>query len=741
MEKLILEVKSAVCWACYAGCHVLAHVENGKVVKITGDPDSWQKGFVCDKAAAYIDVHDHPDRLNYPLKRVGERGEGKWERISWDQALDEIAAKLKEIKEKHGPEAVANARGEWRGPNYNYLGRFLHLFGSPNYFGVGHICFTNSHMVSHLTFGEMPVPSLLGPVKCIVLWGINPPRSFPHHWGPIMDRKNEGAQLIVVDPRESSSAKAADMWLKIRPGTDAALGLGWLNVIINEFLYDQELVEKWTFGFDKLAERVKEYPPEKVSKITGVPVDQIQESARLYALTKPAILLHGVKLDQLGYNSTHAIRTVCILKAITGNLDVHGGLLVGSPGWALELAKAQSRIPLDEKLPPQQKKKTIGSDQFRLFSWKAFEMMSAPLKESPWQELAPSIEFCAANQPMVWRAILTGKPYPLRGLIVLANNPMSSATNVKLVYKALSALDLLVVTDLWMTPTAMLADYVLPAADWLEKPHFAAWLHAVSATAEERIVEPLYERRTGFDLWRGLGVRLGQEEYWPFKTLEEAYDYRLKEAGLNMKFKEFVERLHAGATSTGYIVGQEAEFKKYEKYGFGTPSGKVELYSNILEKLGYDPLPKYVEPPESPISSPEMAKEYPLTLMTGARVIYYEHSQFRQVKFLRQRHPDPIVQIHPETAKKFGIRDGDWVYIESPLGKIKQKAQFFSKMDPNIVQAEHAWWFPEKPSMEPNLGGIWESNVNILISDDPDICDPISGSWPHRTLCKIYKAE
>jgi anaerobic selenocysteine-containing dehydrogenase len=233
----------------------------------------------------------------------------------------------------------------------------------------------------------------------------------------------------------------------------------------------------------------------------------------------------------------------------------------------------------------------------------------------------------------------------------------------------------------------------------------------------------MYERRTGFDLWRGLGVRLGQEE------------------GLNMTFKEFVERLHAGSTSTGYIVGQEAKFKKFEKYGFGTPSGKVELYSNILEKVGYDPLPKYVEPPESPISSPEMTKEYPLTLMTGARVIHYDHSQFRQVKSLRQSHPDPMVQIHPETAKKFGIRDGDWVYIETPLGKIKQKAQFFSKMDPNLVQAEHAWWFPEKPSMEPNLGGIWESNVNILISDDPDICDPISGSWPHRTLCKIYKAE
>ncbi len=736
-----MEVKSAVCWACYAGCHVLMHLQDGKVVKIAGDPNSWQKGFICEKARAYIHAHDHPERLNYPLKRTGDRGKGKWQKISWDQALDEISAKLKKIKEKYGPEAVANARGEWRGPDYTFLGRFLHLFGSPNYFGVGHICFTNSHMVSHLTFGEMPVPSLLGPVKCIVLWGINPPNSYPHHWGPITDRKNEGAQLIVVDPRESSAAKMADMWLKIRPGTDTALGLGWLNVIIGEFLYDQEFVEKWTFGFDKLADRVKEYTPEKVAKITGISADQIQEAARLYALTKPAILLHGVKIDQMGYNSTHAIRTMCILKAITGNLDVPGGLLVGSPGWALELARAQSKTPLDNELSSEQRRKTIGSDRFRLFSWKAFELMSAPLKESPWQELAPSIEFCAANQPMVWRAILTGEPYPVKSLIVLANNPMCSATNTNLVYKALKALELIVVMDLWMTPTAMLADYVLPAADWLEKPHFAAWIHSGSATAEERVVEPLYERRTDFDLWRGLGVRLGQAKHWPFTTLEEAYDYRLKEAGLELTFREFVKRLHEGATLTGYVVGQDAEFKKYEKYAFGTPSRKVELYSTILEKLGYDPLPKYEEPPEKRFASAKLAGEYPLKLITGARIMYYDHSQFRQVEALRRNHRDPIVQIHPETARKFGIEDGEWVYLESPCGRIKQRAKFFPNMDPDVMQADHGWWFPEKPEEEPSLGGVWESNVNILIDDDPNICDPFSGSWPHSTFCRVRKAN
>lgn len=723
-------VKKANCQFCHRNCGMLIEVEDGKVVKVRPNPEhKISHGGMCPKPTSAIEFLYHPDRVNYPLKRVGKRGEGKWERITYDQALDEVSERLGQIRKVFGAEAVALGRGTYRTEHWA-MTRWQHLFGTPNMYTPGQICFCNTWSIQTITYGNFCMAKALigGTPGCLVIWGVNQAESYAPTWNDIAALKNKGTKFITVDPRKIPSAELGGLWLRIRPQTDGALAMGWLNVIINEGLYDKEFVEKWTYGFDQLKERVQQYPPEKVAEICWLPAEQIVESARVYATSKPAILSAGVKLDQIGYNSTQAIRAQCMLRAITGNIGVEGGEPFGLTG---DIPKAidDMKMELQEKLPPEQRRKQIASDRFKLFAWPGFEMLTKPSEGIPYASPPTVNQSCAAHEPSVWRAILTGKPYPVKALIVQANNPMLQATNTKLVYEALKALDLLAVVDYFMTPTAELADYVFPAAGWLERPIVSD----IDGTrnfivAGVRSVEPLYERRDDYQFWRGLGMRLGQEEYWPWPTLEDVFDYRLKPIG------HTVETL---AESNGFMGPRV--YKIYEQHGFATPTRKVELYSTILEKLGYDPLPAYEEAPETPVSDPELAKEYPLILTSGGRIKYFFHSEFRQIQAMRRMHPDPILQIHPTTAAKAGIADNDWVIVETRLGNVRFKAQYWD-IDERVVHAEHSWWFPEKAGEEPGLHGVWDSNVNVLINDDPDHCDPICGGWPVMGLCRVYKA-
>jgi anaerobic selenocysteine-containing dehydrogenase len=294
-------------------------------------------------------------------------------------------------------------------------------------------------------------------------------------------------------------------------------------------------------------------------------------------------------------------------------------------------------------------------------------------------------------------------------------------------------LDLYIVVDFFMTPSAQLADYVLPATTYLERPWLWTYSGIVgSERALPKTVVGKYDRRDDYDVWRGLGVQLGQEADWPWETLEELYDSRLEPIGLS--FREFMNQ--------GGFLSAPKHYKRYQKVGFATSTGKIELYSTTLEELGYDALPEYKEPAETPYSRPDLAKEYPLILITGGRAQPYYHSEHRQVQSLRKMHPEPIMQINRETAEKLRIEEGDWVWIESPRGRIKQKCTFFDGIDPRVVHAEHGWWFPEDDGAEPSLHGVWKSNINVLMDDDPDVCNTISGGWPLRGfLCKVYKAE
>jgi len=733
------EIKKTVCAFCSSNCGVLVHVEDGKIVKIEPNKDHpLSQGFTCERGRLALKWLYHPDQLMYPLKRTGERGEGKWQRITWDQALAEIGDKLNELMAKYGPETLGVFEGCARGNEYWPRGRFLSLLGNPhNIFAPGVICSINVMAINAAVLGD--VSGFGGDVErsnCIVFWGVNPPESFQQRWSTVVKQKKErDVKLITIDPRQTKTTELSDIWLRPRPGTDTALALAWLNVIINEELYDKDFVNNWTVGFDRLKDRVQEYPPQKVAEITGIPADDIAAAARMYATNKPGAIHYGVTIDQVGLNGTRTEQCRIILRAITGNLGVFGGEFIMRPGQQVNGGRyiTEADMILMDRLSPEVRAKQMGADRARLLGLVGWSLCAENI-ERVYGGAAPVGVQTQAHVPLLWRSILTGEPYPIKALIGWASNPMAWAGNIKLAYEAMKSpnLELHVVQELWMTPHAQIADYVLPGASWMERPFCSNFMDFGSImTAGERPIQPLGERRDHYELFRGLALAVGgQDEYWPWETQEEVNDYRLKP--MNITFKELVERM--------MMLPDELELQPWQKTGFPTPSGKVELYSSILEKLDYDPLPYYEEPPESPVRTPEVAKEYPLILNTGGNFMPMYHSEFMQKELGRVKHPDPLMEIHPDTAKELGINDGDWAYVETRRGRIKQKARYNPGILPNVVNCQASWWFPEKPAYEPELSGVWESNANVLTLDDPDACDELSGGWPCRALlCKVYK--
>ncbi|MFH1647479.1 MAG: molybdopterin-dependent oxidoreductase, partial [Chloroflexota bacterium] len=572
--------------------------------------------------------------------------------------------------------------------------------------------------------------------NCIVYWGTNATEATPRGIAWVRQaKKRRTIRSIVVDPRTTRIAEEADIHLKLRPGTDGALALGWINIIINEGLYDKDFVKNWTTGFEELAERAREYPPEKVAAITGLTAEEIVASARMYAANRPAVIVGGVATDQIGLNGTRVEQACAICAALTGNIDIRGGSMI--PGVGPRNEKGMfirgSNLELIDKLPEEQRKKQIGFDRFRLMTWPGYEA-TAELQEKYFKVPSPTMHRMGASPSLLWRAILTGRPYPITAMISWESNPLMWAGNTKVVYEAMKSpnLQLYVVNEYWMTTTALMADYVLPVASWMERSYIDTQEDfADFANVGEKPIEPLYERKEDYYFWRGLGRRLGQEKYWPWETFEEHIAYRVAPLGLT-----YEDAVKAGCLRT------PAEEKKYLKNGFATPSGKFELSSSVLKKLGYDPLPYYEEPAESPVSTPEVAKDYPLILGTGGRFMPQYHSEFRHYGTgAREVNPDPLADVNTADAVRLGIRDGDRIYIETRRGRIKQKARVSDKIIPGVVNVQSSWWFPEMPAEEPSLHGLWEANANVLTIDEPDECDPLTGGWQARAmLCKVYKA-
>ena len=699
-------VLKSVCRSCHGGCGVLLHVRDGVLVKVEGDRESpLNHGRLCPIGTVTVDIVNHPDRLKYPRRRIGPRGSGQWTRISWDEALDEISERLLAIREKFGPEAIALGTGTGR-HHIRWVSRFGHALGTPNWCEPGFAqCFHPRVNTCLLTFGDFPVSDFTGgtPPACMLFWGHNPLNSGPDGETRFNVREalDTNPKVIVVDPRETELARRADIWLQLRPGTDDALALAFLNVIIGEDIFDAPFVNQWTYGFDALRSHVRTFTPEWASSITWVPADKIRGAARLFARTKPAMLEWGCAIEHTP-KCIQTIRAISMIPALSGNVDVPGGWVFGMHGIG--------RFPsLIENLTPEANAKRLGADRFKLLAGEGADLP-------------------AAHIPTLLQAMREGKPYPVKAFLVFGNNTLTTYANSSLVYKSLMNLDYMVCADLFMTPTAELADIVLPAALWPEIDQLAG-LPTVAANvvlANQRAVrigECKSDEEIFVELARRMKLPVGTE------SVEDVLNGQLARGGLDITFEQLKEK--------GSII-VPFKYRKYEDGGFRTPTGKIELYSTRFEELGYAPLPYYEEPPESPVSQPDIFEDYPLVLTTGARIPCFFNSEHRQIENLRKARRDPMTEIHPETAARYGIKKGDWMWIETKRGRIRQRAKVTTGIDPRVIAAEHGWWFPEDAAPE---YGVWKSNVNLLTDNQPPY-DRAMGTYQLRALlCRVAPAE
>ena len=723
---------------CHGGCGVKLYVKDGKLLKVEGDEDHpFLQGRLCPRALAFTQYIYNPDRLRYPLKRVGERGEGKWARISWDEAMDTCEHRLKEIRSKYGAESVVFGQGTGRDAGGPII--FLaYAYGSPNWtlFGLSGIaCFTPRLAAMHQVEGDATFPDAgqffpkryndpeWKAPQVMISWARHLAGSqctdhyFSGHW--VVDMMKRGTKLICIDPVCTWEASRSELWLQLRPGTDGALACGMLHVIINENLYDKEFVEKWTYGFDKLKERVQEYTPDKVEQITWVPKEKIIKAARMYATAKPAAIRFGQPLDS-NAEATATIHALACLWSITGNLDVPGGNVISRPPFGVTIYpySTQEVIQLyGQEFVDKMNQKRIGADKYPLVknfrSW--------------------ALSDCVLEQ------METGKPYPIKGYWCQSNNFMANtAQDPRRHYEAVRKLEFNVVVDTFMTPTAQaIADIVLPAATFAEKD--SVYTTGIPLNAIQRVVT-VDECRSDWDINFELAKRLSPESV-PWNNLRELLTQRISLCGKS--FEELAKSPWSlapkGDATTPYRRYQKGLLRPDGKPGFRTPTGKVELYSTKYEEFGMDPLPFHKEPIESPVSTPEVAEKYPLILITGRRQGVMFHSEHRQIPWLREISPEPTLEMHPDTAKELGLTENTWVQIEGVRGKFKRKLKLTPTLHPRMVHATHGWWLPETDGKAPNFYGIWDLNQNQLIPMGHQSSGGFGGAMTKTMMCRVTK--
>jgi anaerobic selenocysteine-containing dehydrogenase len=689
-------VRSA-CYSCMTCCEVLVFIDEatGGILKVEGDPESpISRGMLCSKGLASRDLVYNPGRLKYPLKRVGKRGEGKWERIPWDEALDRIAEKLLFYRDLNGPQGVAFLQGTIRGWSRVYT-RLANAFGAVNHGAAGWAqCLWPRLVDNAVTFGAnyTEVPDFEN-TRCMMVWGTNPPSTWPYRASQMMEARERGAGLIVVDPYLSETAAKADLWLQLRPGTDTALALAMLNIIIGEELHDRAFVDSWTVGFDRLKEHVRRYTPEWGETITRVPAALIRRAARLYANTKPSAIYRCVSLDTV-HDSIQACRAVSLLAAVTGNIGVPGGNVTVSQRG--EISQNSHKFIAYHLLPVDKIPLRSGFAEFPLLC----------------DKLAP---VPTAHMPTLWETIATDKPYPVKAALIFGSNALISYSNANRVKEAMEKLEFIAVCDLFMTPTAEMADIVLPASSWLERDNLISSFQACSTytLAQQKAVE-LFEARSDVDIVCALAKKLNLTEHF-WNDSEELYDSLLAPTGLT--FTEFKEKKRIFAPLV---------YRQFEKNGFNTPSGKVELYSSLLEENHCAPLPSYISPFDSRGAAPDTATEYPYILTTGWRLPVYRHTENRENPLLREIHPRPGILIHPDTAAKLEISEGDPVTVETRVGSSTLSAFLTLGIHPDVVQATPGW--------------RGKANINQVIPWDR-FAEGI-GSVPMRgVLCRLKKGK
>jgi len=703
--------KDVICGTCDGFCPVQAKIKDGRVIKVTPRDHPILKDVLCMKGAFAPKAFAHPDRILHPLKRAGARGDGKWQRVGWDEALDDITDRLKKVIDRYGPEAFAVAHsGGWLLGDNGTTRRFMNHIGSPNFITGVAYCAGNTAAINRFVYGWFPRADIFNS-NCIVMIGHDPRRhSWTMEYKAMRMAQAKGAKLIVQDPRKSENAERADIWLPLRAGTDAAMSLGWLNVIIEEELYDKAFVRDWTVGFDELCERVKEYPLDRVAHITGVDADLIADAARMYA-TSGASCIPWTPITDQQVSSTSAIRLQCMLRAVTGNLDVKGGdTFVGfSPA-----VRSDSEIEAHEVLPEAQKQKQLGVDHTPVYTYRGMRPFEDACEKVWGIRYANLVNGCYMANPMrLFKAMTEGEPYPVKAMFSISNNTLMAFANTRRVYEAMMNQDLLVTFEHHLSPTAAISDYVLPGDAWLERP-------TMQAGISDQAMEPPGECRNIVTFWHEVAKRMDLADAFPWENAVDMLNYRLEPGGITWE-----DAVAAGRTpnlNKGQ-VGDTPE-RQYEKNGFATPSGKVELYSSTLESFGFDPLPYYRE-------AAEPNEQYPMMLFVGWADDEYFRTGHRNIPELRKRAQDPSFFVNAGEAERLGLKDGDWARITTSTGSIVSRVYTRSGMPKGLVRVAHGWWKPESAGGLDKMSGMWDfSDAVITADDDPDLID-IEQGVPH----------
>jgi len=660
-------VRGACPHDCPDTCSFFVTVENGRAVKIEGAKDHpTTDGFLCTKVNRYLERTYSSQRVLYPMKRAGEKGRGIFERISWDEALDTIAARFKEIA-ADDPQAILP---------YSYAGtmgfvqsqsidrRFFHKLGASLLART--ICADAGAAGYRATIGLSMGTDLerFSDANLIIIWGSNVITSNVHLWPKILEAKRKGAKVIAIDPYRSLTAEKCDEHLAVLPGTDGALALAMMNVIIKENLVDHDYVERYTLGFDLLRERVMEYPPSRVAAITGLSEETIVNLAREYATTKPAAIRLNYGLQRHAGGGM-AVRAITCLPALVGAWrDAAGGALLSTSGTFGINAQALERPDLIWNNPRTINMSAIGD---ALLGHQRVQELS--VKDAPAETLEPL-------DP------------PVRAIYVYNSNPVAIAPDSRRVIAGFKREDLFtVVHEIFQTDTADYADILLPATTQLE--HFdihKAYGH-IYMLINKPAIEPLGEAKPNSEVFRLLAERMGFSEDC-FKDSDEEiarqainYDHpRMR----GMTFEELKER--------GWMrLSVPEKFAPFAEGDFPTPSGKCEFFSETLAKRGLDPLPTYIPPRESAQTAPELAKKYPLAIISPPAHNFL-NSSFANLPTFVKAEKEPHLEIHPSDAAERDIKDGDRVRVFNDRGEFKLKARVSEKARPGVVVALSVWW-------------------------------------------------
>jgi anaerobic selenocysteine-containing dehydrogenase len=702
--------KRAICGICPAGCWVRVGVDNGKLISIEAD-EGHPLGMICRRGEHAPAIVHSPDRLTHPLRRIGPKGSFEFERVTWEEAYDGIVTQMRRIESAHGPEAMAiyTGRGAFelslcdifqpKEAAVSSASSVLFPFGSPNTMGVGALCYVSFAMIApHVTMGRMLVNMFtdIENSELLFVWGANPATDSPPLDMHRLEAANRrGAEVVVIDPRRTETAvRTGAEWVPIRPGTDGALALGLIHVLLEEELHDEAFARDWTRGFEELQRYVQHFSPTVVEATTGVPAGTVIRLARRLSEAGGAapVMYTGLEYSNSGIQ---AIRAVLTLFALAGQLDVPGGI---------GLAMQDSHFPINRAgiLPNPRLDRAVARDRFPVYSHYRGEAHALGLVD----------------------AVLKDDPYPVRGLIVHGGSMLTSWPQTPVWRETLSALDLLVSIDRKLTADAAYADYVLPATTMFEIDSYMTY--GPLLRLREKVVEPVGESRNDYLIMAELADRLGYGHLFP-QTEEAVLRHVLEGSGFTLE-----EVREAGGTVK--IPSPMMEYRKWEKGGlrpdgqpgFDTPSGKFEIASTFLEDQGYEPLPKYTEPVEGPLARPDLARTFPLVFNSGARRQSYFRSQHHGVPGLASDHPEPMVEMNPADAAERGISSGDLVEVATPRGSVRFRAAVTAEIVAGAIECD--------------MGGggrlgseAWQrSNVNGLT--DVSNLDEISGFPVYKCL-------